>query len=105
MIEVTDQDTFNRYIQYSMIVVVDFYATWCGPCKMLGPKLDELSHRVGENIVFIKVNVDNLSELAERYEVSSLPTVKIFHNTQCVYTSLGFNSTTISNLYNELVKY
>jgi thioredoxin 1 len=105
MIEVTDVETFTRYLQFTDIVIVDFYASWCGPCKLLTPKLEELSHQVKESAVFLKVNIDNFGELVETYEITGLPTVKVFHRSHCVYTSTGFTQRTIQTLQNEINKY
>ena len=67
-------------------VLVDFYADWCGPCKMLGPIMDEIS----ENIKVIKVNVDDESELAEEYGVMSIPCVVAFKDGKEVNRSVGY---------------
>ena len=58
------------------VVLVDFYADWCGPCKMLSPVLDELAADLGDKASVIKVNVDTESELAQKYQVSSIPAIQ-----------------------------
>ncbi|GAA0123687.1 MAG: thioredoxin [Clostridium argentinense] len=70
-------------------VVVDFWASWCGPCKMLGPVIEELSQEMPE-AVFAKVNVEDNSALAREHRVMSIPTIKIFKNGSVVETSVGF---------------
>lgn len=70
------------------IVLVDFYASWCGPCKMLSPILDELSNR--EDLKIVKVDVDKEEELARRYGVMSIPTLLLFKNGELVSTKNGF---------------
>jgi thioredoxin 1 len=61
-------------------VVVDFYATWCGPCKMLSPRLDRLAGEFSGKIKFVKVNVDEAQELAGRFRVEGIPTLLFFKN-------------------------
>lgn len=61
-------------------VVVDFYATWCGPCRMLSPRLDKLAGEFFGKIKFVKVNVDNAQELAGRFQVEGIPTLLFFKN-------------------------
>lgn len=56
------------------LVVVDFFATWCGPCKVIAPKLEEFSETYKEKIVVLKVDVDECEQLTERYNISSMPT-------------------------------
>lgn len=72
------------------VVLVDFYADWCGPCKMLSPVLDELAADVEGKASVIKVNVDTESELAQKYQVSSIPSIKIFKNGEIVNETMGF---------------
>ena len=72
------------------VVLVDFYADWCGPCKMLSPVLDELAADVEGKASVIKVNVDTESELAQKYQVSSIPAIKIFKNGEIVNETMGF---------------
>jgi thioredoxin 1 len=61
-------------------VVVDFYATWCGPCRMLSPRLDKLAGEFSGKIKFVKVNVDEAQELAGRFRVEGIPTLLFFKN-------------------------
>ncbi len=61
-------------------VVVDFYATWCGPCRMLSPKLEKLAEELSGKIKFVKVNVDEAQELAGRFRVEGIPTLLFFKN-------------------------
>lgn len=70
-------------------VVVDFYADWCGPCKMLGPVLEEVS-KDHSDIKFLKVNVDDYIDLAKRYGIMSIPAVKVFDNGTLVNSHVGF---------------
>ena len=69
--------------------LVDFYADWCGPCKMLGPVLEELA-KVNEDVKFVKVNVDEEGELAKEYGIMSIPAVYFFKDGEAVASSVGF---------------
>ena len=71
-------------------VVCDFWAVWCGPCRMLAPVMDELSEQYGNDAIFVKVNVDEEEEAARQYFISSIPNVIAFKGGQAVANSLGF---------------
>ena len=70
-------------------VVVDFWATWCGPCKKLSPTLDEVSEELGEQVNIVKVDVDESEDLAMDYGIRSVPTVLFFKNGQQVDKFVG----------------
>ncbi len=70
-------------------VLVDFWAPWCGPCQMLGPVIEEISHEV-KDVKVVKVNVDEAQELSGKYGVSGIPTVILFKDGQIVETIVGF---------------
>ena len=70
-------------------VVVDFWAPWCGPCRMVAPELDKLSARVGEKAKFVKVNVDDNRDVAMRYNVMSIPTIALFDKGNLVKQVVG----------------
>lgn len=70
-------------------VIVDFYADWCGPCKMLSPIIDEIADEKNDQIKVCKVNVDENSELAQKYSVQSIPTIISFKNGDIYKKSLG----------------
>jgi len=86
MLKVYDGNNFNELIQKR--VLVDFYASWCGPCRMLGPVLDELSKNI--DIDIIKVDVDNNQDLAKEYGVMSIPCLILFEDGKEIKRSLGF---------------
>lgn len=70
-------------------VLVDFWAEWCGPCRVLGPILDEVANEVGENAKILKVNVDDNRELAEKFGIRGIPTMIFFKNGQAAKTLVG----------------
>ena len=70
-------------------VLVDFYADWCGPCRMLGPVIEEVDKEVSD-LVVLKVNVDDMNRLAGRYSIRSIPTVMLFKDGKAVATRVGF---------------
>lgn len=83
------QDNFKKeVIDAKGLVLVDFYAEWCGPCKMTGPIIDELADDM-KNIKFVKVDVDKNSDLAAQYSVFSIPTFLIFNDGKVVSQFVG----------------
>ena len=70
-------------------ILVDFYADWCGPCKMMAPIIEEIAEDVKETVKVGKVNVDNNQELAIKYDVMSIPTIMIFENGKAIKTFIG----------------
>ncbi len=89
--EITMYDFETEVLNNSKPAIVDFYAQWCGPCKMMAPVFKELSSQMTD-CDFYKVNVDNEQDLASKYKVMSIPTVIIFKDGEPVSTSVGFLS-------------
>lgn len=86
--EIKNENNFNEIIN-SEYALIDFYATWCGPCKMLAPILDNLASS-RDNIKIAKVDVDKYEDLARKYGVMSIPTLILFKNGQIVDKKIGF---------------
>jgi thioredoxin 1 len=76
-------------IRSPMPVVADFYATWCGPCKILSPRLDKLAGAFTNAIKFVKINVDDAPSLSQRYDIQGIPTLLFFRNGQVVDSIVG----------------
>lgn len=82
-------DDFNKLINDSKPTLVDFFATWCGSCKMMAPILEEVKNKVGDTANVIKVDIDKNAELAARYRVQSVPTLIMFKNGEAVWRTVG----------------
>lgn len=89
MAKIVTQANFDEVINDG-VVLVDFYADWCGPCKMLAPVLDELAEEFAGTAQVVKVNVEEDNELAAKYQVQSIPSIKVFKNGQLVNETMGF---------------
>ncbi|MBO4928246.1 MAG: thioredoxin [Clostridiales bacterium] len=92
MAEITlTKDNFEQEVlKASLPVLVDFWATWCGPCQMLAPVLEEFANENEGKIIVGKVNVDEQMEIALQYHISSIPTLILFENGEPKKQSLGF---------------
>lgn len=91
IVNVSDQ-SFTNEVEGSGTVLVDFWAPWCGPCKMIAPVLEELDKEIGDNVKIAKVNVDDNPESASRFGVMSIPTLIVFKDGQPVDKVVGFQS-------------
>ncbi len=89
-ITLTPDNFDSEVLKSSLPVLVDFWATWCGPCQMLAPVLEEFANENEGKIKVGKVNVDENRELAMEYRISSIPTLILFENGGPKKTSLGF---------------
>lgn len=86
---VTDSDFESEVLKSNLPVLVDFWAEWCGPCRMLGPSVDALAGEKGGQIKVVKVNVDESPEAPSRYGVRSIPALMIFKNGEVVAQTVG----------------
>ncbi len=84
------KDNFAKTLKEDKPVMVDFFATWCGPCRMAGPVLDELAKEYKDKVVIGKVDVDEEKDLAQQYGVMSIPTVIVFKEGKEVERITGF---------------
>ena len=89
VIEISDKDFEQQVLKSSLSVVVDFWAPWCGPCRMIGPIVEKLSEEFKGKLKFCKVNVDENQQLASKYKVMSIPMLIFFKNGQSIEQSMG----------------
>lgn len=87
IVKITDA-TFKETIQEG-VVLVDFWAPWCGPCKMIAPILEQLNTKMGDSLTIAKLNVDENQRMAGQYGVRSIPTLKVFKNGVDIGTYVG----------------
>lgn len=87
-----DSSNFETAISASVPVVVDFWAPWCGPCKAIAPILEELAAELGDAVKICKVNVDNNSEIAGKFEIRAIPTILVFKDGAVSDTIVGLTS-------------
>jgi thioredoxin 1 len=88
----TDQNFQEEVLKSDLPVLVDFFAEWCGPCKMMGPVVDDLAKELEGKVKVGKLNVDENSETASKYGVMSIPTLIYFKGGEVSSTMLGFRS-------------
>ena len=81
--------SFDSLLESEKLIIVDFWATGCGPCRMLAPLLDEVEGEMSDKVTVVKVNVDDADEIAMRYRIMSIPTLLFFKNGQIVDKTVG----------------
>ena len=101
VINISDSDFSEKVLQSRIPVLVDFYAIWCGPCKMAEPVLEELSITYAGKVVIAKVNVEESKETSGKYDIMSIPTTILFKGGAEVSRQTGFSG---KQVFEELIK-
>jgi len=99
-LEITDANFEEVVLKSDKPVLVDFWAAWCGPCRMVGPVIEEISDEYSEKAVVGKVDIDSNQEYAAKYGVRNIPTVLVFHNGEIVGRQVGVAP---KNTYTEVI--
>ncbi|MBQ7764615.1 thioredoxin [bacterium] len=99
VLEINSENFDNEVLAYNGVMVVDFFANWCGPCRKLAPILEEVEGEL-KNVKFAKINTDENIEMAKKYQVSGLPTLMVFKNGEAVERIVGLmpKSSIITNI-------
>lgn len=87
--KITDTNFDTEVLKSDKPVLLDFWASWCGPCKMLAPTLEEIAAEKGDSVKVCKINVDEEPELARSFNIMSIPTLVVMKNGKVVNTSVG----------------
>lgn len=89
IIDITSENFDNEVMNSSQPVLVDFWAEWCGPCRMMGPVMEQIAEQYPEKVKVGKVNVDSQVNLASKFRVMSIPTIMIFNNGEVIQQVVG----------------
>ena len=92
ILEINKTHFDKEVIESDRKVIIDFWAPWCNPCRMMHPVLDELEKELGDKVIIGKVNIDNDPELATKFGVMSIPTFIVFENGNIINSSVGMQS-------------
>lgn len=91
VMKLNNENFDEEVIKSNKTVIVDFYADWCGPCKMMSPILEDIAKEVGDKAKVCKVNVDECRDLAMEYDIMSIPTLIIFKNGKFINKLIGLH--------------
>ena len=89
VIHIGSEEAFDKLITGELPVLVDFWATWCGPCRMIAPIVEEIANQYADKVVVAKVDVDEMGELAQRYRIMNIPTLLLFQKGEVVDKAIG----------------
>lgn len=87
-------EEFDRALLTNKVVLADFWATWCGPCRMLMPTIEEIAREAGDKYAVVKVDVDENEDLAGRFKIMTIPTLIVFKNGVATEKSVGVKTKT-----------
>jgi len=87
--EVTDETFADEVLNSNDTIMVDFWAEWCGPCRAVSPILDQIASEHSDKIKIVKLNVDDNPQMAMKYQITSIPAMKVFRNGEVVKTVIG----------------
>ena len=91
MLEITKDNFESEVLKSKLPVLVDFWAPWCGPCRVVGPVLEKISSEYSSKLVFSKLNVDDSQEIAAKHDVRGIPCMIVFKNGLLMCTNCGYN--------------
>lgn len=100
VLEINTDNFDKEVLEHNGVIVVDFFANWCGPCRKLAPLLEEVESELNTKVKFAKINTDENLEMAKNYQVSGLPTLLVFKNGETVERMVGLmpKSSIITNI-------
>ncbi|QNS01749.1 MAG: thioredoxin [Buchnera aphidicola (Pentalonia nigronervosa)] len=105
IIELTDQNFKTKIAQSKNLTLVDFWADWCNPCKILSPILEEIAEEYLDKITIFKLNIENYPHIAPLYSVRSIPTLLLFQNSEILATKVGaISKFQLQEFLNEFIK-